>query len=114
MHLNQIKIIYIDFNRLLFNFRMIFYTTPVGLINYTSIIFYTNLFSLINYTSIVFYTNNNKLEKTNLSRSTFNKYLTNLKYKGIITYIGKKYAIEDDMLKTWLQHEKEVNGFYPI
>ncbi len=60
MHLNQIKIIYIDFNRLLFNFRMIFYTTPVGLINYTSIIFYTNLFSLINYTSIVFYTNNNK------------------------------------------------------
>ena len=54
------------------------------------------------------------LEKTNLSRSTFNKYLTNLKYKGIVTYIGKKYAIEDDMLKTWLQHEKEVNGFYPI
>lgn len=54
------------------------------------------------------------LEKTNLSRSTFNKYLTNLKYKGIVIYIGKKYAIEDDMLKTWLQHEKEVNGFYPI
>ena len=54
------------------------------------------------------------LEKTDLSRSTFNKYLTNLKYKGIIIYIQKKYSIEDEMLKTWLHHEKEVKGFYPI
>ena len=54
------------------------------------------------------------LEKTTLSRATFNKYLTNLRYRGIVTYSEKKYAIEDDMLKTWLQHEKEVNGFYPI
>ena len=54
------------------------------------------------------------LEKSNLSRSTFNKYLTNLKYKGIIIYTHQKYTIEDDMLRTWLQHEKEVNGFYPI
>ena len=54
------------------------------------------------------------LEKTTLSRATFNKYLTNLRYRGIVTYSEKKYAIEDDMFKTWLQHEKEVNGFYPI
>ena len=54
------------------------------------------------------------LEKTDLSWSTFNKYLTNLKYKGIVSYNRKKYAIEDEMLKTWLHHEKEVNGFYQI
>ena len=54
------------------------------------------------------------LEKTNISRSTFNKYLTNLKYKGIIFYTNKKYSIEDEMLKTWLKYEKEVYGIYPL
>jgi len=47
------------------------------------------------------------------SRSTFNKYLTSLKYKGIVASI-EKYVIEDDMLKNWLQYKKEVNGFFPI
>lgn len=54
------------------------------------------------------------LEKTNLSRGTFNKYLTNLKYKGIINYSNQQYSIEDEMLKTWLKHEKEVYGIYPL
>ncbi|WP_407379313.1 AAA family ATPase [Methanobrevibacter sp.] len=54
------------------------------------------------------------LEKTNVSRATFNKYLTNLKDKGILAYENQKYSIEDKMLKTWLNHEKEVYGIYPL
>ena len=54
------------------------------------------------------------LEKTNISRRTFNKYLTSLKDKGIISYRNKKYSIEDEMLKTWLNYEKEVYGIYPL
>ena len=54
------------------------------------------------------------LEKTNISRGTFNKYLTNLKDKGIISYTNQKYSIEDEMLKTWLKYEKEVYGIYPL
>lgn len=54
------------------------------------------------------------LEKTNSSRGTFNKYLTSLKDKGIISYTNHKYSIEDEMLKTWLNYEKEVYGIYPL
>ena len=54
------------------------------------------------------------LKKTNISRGTFNKYLTSLKDKGIISYRNKKYSIEDEMLKTWLNYEKEVYGIYPL
>ena len=54
------------------------------------------------------------LEKTNISRGTFNKYLTSLKDKGIISYTNQKYSIEDEMLKTWLNYEKEVYGIYPL
>lgn len=53
-------------------------------------------------------------EKTNGSRGTFNKYLTNLKNKGILAFINKKYEIDDEMLKIWLMHEKEVYGIYPL
>ena len=54
------------------------------------------------------------LKKTNISRGTFNKYLTILKDKGIISYRNQKYSIEDEMLKTWLNYEKEVYGIYPL
>lgn len=54
------------------------------------------------------------LEKINISRGTFNKYLTSLKDKGIISYANQKYSIEDEMLKTWLNYEKEVYGIYPL
>lgn len=54
------------------------------------------------------------LEKIEISRGTFNKYLTILKDKGIINYTSQKYSIEDKMLKTWLKHEKEVYGIYPL
>lgn len=54
------------------------------------------------------------LEKTGISRGTFNKHLKNLKYKGIINYTNQKYAIDDEMLKTWLKYEKETYGIYPL
>ena len=54
------------------------------------------------------------LEKTNISRGTYNKYLTSLKDKGIISYTNQRYFIEDEMLKIWLKYEKEVYGFYPL
>jgi len=54
------------------------------------------------------------LEKTNVSRGTFNKYLTSLKDKGILGYRNQKYFIDDEMLKTWLKYEKEVYGMYPL
>ena len=54
------------------------------------------------------------VEKTNMSRGTLNKYLTNLKYKGLVRYTNKEYEIEDEMLKTWLKYEKEVYGIYPL
>ena len=53
-------------------------------------------------------------EKTKGSRGTFNKYLTNLKNKGILAFINRKYEIDDEMLKIWLIHEKEVYGIYPL
>ncbi len=52
--------------------------------------------------------------KTTVSRGTFNKYLSNIKDKGILLYSNRKYCIEDDMLKSWLKREKEINGFYPL
>ncbi len=53
-------------------------------------------------------------DKTNISRGTFNKYLINLKNKGILAYVNKEYSIDDEMLKTWLKHEKQVYGVYPL
>ena len=53
-------------------------------------------------------------DKTNLSRGTFNKYLNSLKDKGILDYANRRYLIADIMLKTWLKHEKEINGYYPL
>jgi hypothetical protein len=54
------------------------------------------------------------LEKINISNKTINKYLINLKNKGIVSHINKKYAIDDEMLKTWLKYEKEIYGVYPL
>jgi len=52
--------------------------------------------------------------KVNFARGTFDKYLENLKNSGLIEYNNKKYYLSDKMIKTWLKHEKEVNGYYPI
>lgn len=51
---------------------------------------------------------------TSLTRGTFNKYLENLRNKGIVSYYNKEYQLEDRMLATWLLHEREVNGIYPL
>lgn len=47
------------------------------------------------------------------TRNTFNKYLDDLRNKGVIDYKNKKYYISDKMLIAWLKHENEVNGYYP-
>ena len=51
--------------------------------------------------------------KISFTRNTFNKYLEDLRNKGIIEYKNKQYYLADKMLITWLKHEKDVNGFYP-
>ena len=51
--------------------------------------------------------------KTDFSTSTINKYLNSLQNKGIISYKNKLYLLEDQMIKSWLEHEKETRGFYP-
>lgn len=52
-------------------------------------------------------------EKTDYSTSTINKYLNSLQNKGIISYKDNLYLLEDQMIKAWLEHEKETRGFYP-
>jgi len=51
--------------------------------------------------------------KTDFSTSTINKYLNSLQNKGIVSYKNKLYLLEDQMIKAWLEHEKEIRGFYP-
>jgi len=51
--------------------------------------------------------------KTDFSTSTINKYLNSLQNKGIVSYKNKLYILEDQMIKAWLEHEKQTRGFYP-
>lgn len=41
------------------------------------------------------------------------KYIKILQDKAIVKYYNKKYFLEDLMLETWLNHEKEITGVYP-
>lgn len=52
-------------------------------------------------------------EKSNISSATLNKYIKSLQDKGIIKYYGGYYYLEDLMLETWLNREKEVRGVFP-
>ncbi|WP_297982503.1 ATP-binding protein [uncultured Methanobrevibacter sp.] len=55
-----------------------------------------------------------ELEKSlNMAPATLNKYIKTLQDKGIINYYDGKYSLEDLMLQTWLNHEKERTGVYP-
>ena len=55
-----------------------------------------------------------ELEKNlNMATATLNKYLKTLQDKGIIGYYDRRYSLEDLMLETWLNHEKERTGVYP-
>ena len=55
-----------------------------------------------------------ELEKNlDMAPATLNKYIKTLQDKGIINYYDGKYSIEDLMLETWLNHEKERTGVYP-
>jgi len=54
------------------------------------------------------------LESNNdLSTATLNKYLKSLQDKGIIDYYNNSYVLTDLMLKRWLEHEKNIYGYYP-
>ena len=66
--------------------------------------------TLLNQESITW----SKLEKNlNMAPATLNKYIKTLQDKGIIKYYNGKYSLEDLMLETWLNHEKERTGVYP-
>lgn len=52
--------------------------------------------------------------KLDMSPATLTKYIKTLQDKGIIKYYGGNYNFEDLMLKTWLNHEKERTGVYPM
>lgn len=52
-------------------------------------------------------------DQVSFTKKTLNKYLGDLRNKGIIEYKDKEYYIADKMLITWLRHEKVVNGYYP-
>ena len=55
-----------------------------------------------------------ELEKNlDMAPATLNKYIKTLQDKGIIKYYNGKYSLEDLMLETWLNHEKERTGVYP-
>ena len=55
-----------------------------------------------------------ELEKSlDMAPATLNKYIKTLQDKGIINSYNGCYALEDLMLETWLNHEKERTGVYP-
>ena len=48
-----------------------------------------------------------------MAPAILNKYIKILQDKGIINYYNGRYSLEDLMLETWLNHEKERTGVYP-
>ena len=56
---------------------------------------------------------NEIVDNLNLSKATVIKYLDSLSNKAIVDYRDKKYFIGDAMLKSWLMHKKETEGYYP-
>ena len=52
-------------------------------------------------------------QRSNTSSKTLIKYLNSLKNKGIISHTNRIYKVKDHMLKAWLKHQKQKNGFYP-
>ena len=52
-------------------------------------------------------------DQVSFTKKTLNKYLGDLRNKGIIEYKDEEYYIGYKMLITWLRHEKVVNGYYP-
>jgi Cdc6-like AAA superfamily ATPase len=56
---------------------------------------------------------NDLIEKTGFSKATLTKYIESLNDKAILTYNDRRYSLNDQMLKTWLKHKKEIDGQYP-
>ena len=53
------------------------------------------------------------VDNLDLSKATVIKYLDSLSNKAIVDYRDRKYFIGDAMLKTWLKHKRETEGYYP-
>ena len=47
------------------------------------------------------------------SKTTILKYVDILNNRGIIDHYYNKYELSDNMLKTWLNYKKEMDGHYP-
>lgn len=56
---------------------------------------------------------NEIVDNLDISKVTVIKYIDSLSNKAIINYFDRKYFIDDAMLKTWLKHKKETEGYYP-
>lgn len=60
-------------------------------------------------------TGNELLKKCNFSKATLYKYIDSLNNQGMIKYTYEnKYALNDEMIRTWLRHKKETEGQYPL
>ena len=58
---------------------------------------------------------NELLEKCSFSKATLTKYIDSLNNQGMLKYTyHNTYALNDNMIKTWLKHKKETEGQYPL
>ena len=54
-------------------------------------------------------------DECNFSKVTLAKYIESLNNHGLIKYaFNDTYALNDEMLRTWLLNKKETEGQYPI
>ena len=58
---------------------------------------------------------NELLEKCSFSKATLTKYIDSLNNQGMLKYTyHNTYALNDNMIKTWLKYKKETEGQYPL
>ena len=58
---------------------------------------------------------NDLLNKCDFSKATLSKYIDSLNNQGVLKYtFNDTYALNDEMIRTWLLHKKETEGQYPI
>ena len=58
---------------------------------------------------------NDLLNKCNFSKATLSKYIDSLNNHGVLKYtFNDTYALNDEMIRTWLLYKKETEGHYPI
>ena len=54
---------------------------------------------------------NDLLNKCNFSKATLSKYIDSLNNQGVLKYtFNDTYALNDEMIRTWLLYKKETEG----